>query len=528
MNKRKKVFVLFCIVASCLIGSLFLLHTSKREGDILRFFPDKTIAYFETQDLKNLISSIKNYQNFDFQTEDIPSGISFALAVTDFEFQVDEVNRDKTVINLKPKFLGILKTEYSQNINFSFAENQLDSAIRSFNPEISISRKDEGRIVWFTNEEEKFFCLALDKLIFFSNDSKLIEFASKRAEEQSIGNKNVLKQMNSLVAVEDEVDPYKNSLHEEFVTLEEIREKRIKAGNASAFAYISKACISKLADPITVLLANLFSDDEKTKAVLLKVLPTLINSSFESVSWKMEKEQNKIEDTFLLKTEKSLAEVFKTTFQPDESNFDDVSELMKFVPSEASSFTRYSFQNPRLAWRSLVLSIAQKIKLSDYSTITDLFFESYGIRDAESFLDSVEQKILVVRFNEVEPVVISKVRAAERLKNSIVSEINFAKKPIKELGADIWKSDDWAVAFFEGKVFLGSPENVSKCLKAGQDGLIFSDVSEIPKKSPIFTVSKSEISTKRSETSFLDSGFQYKLSSESGLISSLIDLANSN
>jgi hypothetical protein len=528
MNKRKKVFALFCLVSSGLIGSLFLLHTSEREEDILRFFPDKTIAYFETQDLKDLVSSIRNYQSFDFQAEEIPSGISFALAITNLEFQVDEVNRDETLINLKPKFLGILKTGYPQNINLSFAENQLDSAIRSFNPEISISKKGDGRIVWFKNEEERFFCLALDKLIFFSNDSKLIEFVSAKIEEQGIGNKDASKETTFFATTENEANSYKNPLHKEFVTPEEIKREREKAGNSLAFAYVSKACISKLTDLIAVSLANVFSDDEKTKAVLLKVLPVLISSSFESVSWKMEKEQNKIRDTFLLKTEESLAEVFKTTFQPDESNFDDVSELIKFVPSEASGFTRYSFQNPRLAWRSFVLSIAQKIKMSDYSAIADLFFESYGIRDPEGFLDSVGRAILVVRFNESEPVVISKVKDAERLKNSVVSEINFAKEPIKELGTDVWKSDDWAVAFFEGKVFLGSPENISKCLKAGQERLIFFDVPRIPRKSPIFTVSKSKISTKRSETSFLGSGFQYKVSSESGLISSLVNLANPN
>ncbi len=503
-------------IALISISLFFLFYTTEENEDILHLLPDKTIAYFETQDLKKLVSTVQSPRVSNFQLRDFPSGILLALAVTDFEFQEVNENQDEAIVSLKPKFLGILKTEYWQRSNLSFVENQFDLIIRSFNGENLSRKREDGRIVWSADGEEKFFCLVLHNLILFSNDSELIEFASMQTKNKM--NNHSSKEVSGLAERKSKSNKY----GEKFITVERIKREREKAKDALAFAYASKDCISKLSALVAASVASFASEDKNSREVLFKTINDSISSSLESISWQMSGSEGQIKDVFLVEVEKSLTEVFKSGFQPYKG---EVSELVRFVPLKASGFTRYSFQNPRLAWRSFVLSIFGNISLLEYSAITNLFFEVYGIKDAENFLDSVEQEIFVIRFDEDNSVIVGKVKDLEKLKKSIAG-IDFAKKPAQEFGADVWRADELAVALLEGKVFLGNPESVVECLKTGKEDLKAVEV-KMPEEIPVFTFSKSENSHRKSKILFSDLGIRYEHVSKSGLISNLLGLVDS-
>jgi hypothetical protein len=497
MNKQHKILALLFLTLMISAVVFFLLRMNKSDNYIpLKAFPEETIFYFETNDLKRMLSTIKGNENLMSELKNIPDGTSLSIAITDFEFQTDN-SSDQVLINLKPRFLGILKIRYVQGT--PMLEDKFDSLIRKFDPRVSISKKD-NKVVWLVDEEEKFSFVILGDLILFSNDSKLIDSAVMKISKGS----------ESVIAEGSNKNNQTNGNPDFFVKFEEI--EKIRTEDSLAFSFASKICLYKLVGLISISLANFVSDDEKSRDLMLEALPSLINSMFEGVSWRMQRDsQNKIKDIVVLKTEDSLTEIFKTTLRVNEKKN---SELAEFIPSEASSFTRYNFQNPKLAWRSIELSIAERTGSS--RTITNLLFENYGIKDAEDFLDSVGPEILVVRFDEEDSVVISKIKDVEKLKRAVIPDLT--KKPVREMNAEIWKTNRWEVAFYEGKVLLGNLGSVIKCLQAKGSN------REISSKSSVMTVSKSDNSIVKSETSFSDSGFEYQIFSESGLISSLANL----
>jgi hypothetical protein len=196
------------------------------------------------------------------------------------------------------------------------------------------------------------------------------------------------------------------------------------------------------------------------------------------VSWTASKTEQGIEDRITIAANPEVSSVFKETLVVSGSASENPALLL---PADVFSVTRYDLKDPRIAWRSVLLTAAQQSGTPNGNVLiaySGSLFEPYGVEDSEGFLSAVDAEIVTAKFDAEgeEPVVIVTVKDAGKVKASIVKEVNFTKQPEKQGDADVWRSDDGdiAAAFFENRLILGDAESVMKCLQARAGGQNFS------------------------------------------------------
>ena len=184
---------------------------------------------------------------------------------------------------------------------------------------------------------------------------------------------------------------------------------------------------------------------------------------------------------------------------------------------------------------------------------SNALLESYGIKDAETFLSAIDSEITTVNFDAEgeKSVVIVGVKDAEKLKKSIAG-IDFKKQPEKHQKSEIWISEDAnsAAIFIENLLFLGEVQSVVKCLEVKGNGENFTknpsfkffnesktvavtSGSETDSAEKIVEVlaelkdEKPRITTHfLTETRFTEKGFERKTVSDFGLLGDIIERFN--
>jgi hypothetical protein len=186
------------------------------------------------------------------------------------------------------------------------------------------------------------------------------------------------------------------------------------------------------------------------------------------ITWTAEKTANGIEDNIFIKTENETSKVLSETLVSTSKNSD---EILKFIPSETTSVTRYNLKNPQIAFRSLLLTTAKNTDPANakiISAFSNSLLASYGIADAEGFLSAVDSEIITARIGEDERFAVVRVLDFEKVKLTIVEEINFDKEP-QILGKDgkLWISEDesLAVVLIGNYFVIGDLQSVKKSVE---------------------------------------------------------------
>lgn len=457
IKETLKIGYIFLLIIS---GSLIFSACQSQKTDLRTLAPAETLVYLETNNLGETLKSLtqnKSFQELSKNSPAFPSlkDIQVAVIVTGFETSEKQVTDESAILNFKPRFALIADTHSWESTTVSLVETQIGRYVKeNYGEDIKLDKGEKNGIKffhWTTKDNQKIFASITGSLIFIGNDETIIDkcLTIKKGEAD-----NLLKNQEFVRAFEKSKD-----------------EKNL------AFGYISTDGIAQLANLAGVSVAIGTSEEDVVRSFIAKTLPVLVQKTAKEVVWTAQKTEKGIEDKLQVKVENETATVWKETLiGTNNSKF----EVAYFLPSDFNSFTRYNLQNPQIAWRSVLLTSSKQLDTLSGKILGEAsgsFFEPYGIADGETFLSGVGNEIVTVRFDEEgdETAIIAEIKDLEKLKKSIVKEINFKNQSEKQNSADIWKSEDKTLtaAFIENKLILGETESVLKCLKEKESGQNF-------------------------------------------------------
>jgi hypothetical protein len=499
-------------VSICVYLSIILLAScASKPTDLRSLAPSDSLIYLETSDLGAALQPIADSKSFNDAANSKPDlsaikGVQVAIAVTGFETSENKIDEESSELNFKPHFVAIADTHAWQWQANSFAENQLGEFINKIyggGVQLNTSSKDGGTsYVWTAEDGRKAYGFVAGSLIFFGNDQSSIDKvqAVRRGEADAIAKTGKVPDANGNIAV----------------------------------GYVSTDGIGQLANIVGAQKAKESGEASEVQSFVARVLPQLLRGSVKEVTWTARKIDSGLEDKLSLTLEPEVASVMNETFAaadtPDNS-------LLAFAPSDAATVTQYNLKSPLIGWRSILL-LTQK--LSDptsgklIAAFSNSFFEPYGIKDGEMFLGAVSPGVVTVKYDEEDAVcVIAKTSNPTGRKNALDPET------LKTAGANIEITDPG----FSGIALNGDAATVQKCIQAHQSSQNLSDQAKTNETTPsirTFGIDRdsaaavaSVLNEKKSddiapasryvvETRFNKSGMERKLTSEFGLIGSLI------
>ena len=445
-NRRFVLSVLICVHLSLILFT----SCSTKPTDPRTVIPGDALIYIETADLGKAIAAITEgeaFAKFSKKKPDLSSisGVPVSIAVTGFEREDQELTEEHGVIKFQPHFVAVAETNAWNWQAERFAENKLGELINDIfggETELEVTKQPDGKhFVWKSQDGRKVFGLLQGSLLYFANDESSIEkcLAVKRGDAESIA-----------------------------------ANPKVAAGERLAFGYIPADGVAQLANIAGLSVGVAASEEGEVRNFVEGVLPQVIRGSVTEIAWTATKTDQGISDRFDVTFVPEVAKIASETIVTSGAT---TGPLEQFIPADFVSTTRYSIKDPRLAWRSVVLTAQSKTDQVSGGLIggfSSSIFEPYAIEDPERFLSSVSNQILTV-YTDTEgqdAVVIAEANDASAVKRSLAKEIDFAKPGERISDADVWKSADGAsaAAFVGSIVVLGDADTVVKCLEAKRSG----------------------------------------------------------
>ena len=447
---------------------ILLPSCSTKPTDPRTVVPGDALVYVETDDLGKTLAAITESEAFAKFSKKKPdlsavNGIKMSIAVTGFEREDQDLTEEHAVIKFQPHFVAVAETNAWSWQAERFTEHKLGEFINEIfggETELEVAKRPDGKYyVWKSQDGRKVFGLLQGSLLYFANDESSIEkcLAVKRGEADSIA-----------------------------------KNPKITTGDRLAFGYISTDGVAQLANIAGLSAGVAASEEGEVRNFVESVLPQVVRGSVSEIVWTAVKTDKGISDKFDFAFVSDVARVANETLR---SSGTQNSSLDGFVPADFVSVTRYSVKDPRLAWRSVVLTAQSKIDAVNGALLagfSDSIFEPYAIENSEQFLGSVADRIITVKLDPdgEDAAVIAEAKDIAGVKKGVTKEINFSK-PVEKVGeADVWKSDDGtsSAAFVGNIVLLGDTDTVIKCLNAKQTGSAM-DASTVPPSDAVsFTI----------------------------------------
>lgn len=538
-DASERVYICLRTVSFLLFCAFTLIFASCRTSptDMRTIAPAETIVYLESEDLGGMFESLTEGKAFNKIAKTKPDfsmlkNAQSAIVVTGFETSEKKLTEESAILHFKPQFVLIADTHAWERTNISLVENQIGQFVtKTYGDSVKLekSEKSEAKFfVWTAEDGRKIYAAVIGSLIYVGNNENTIDkcLAVKRGEADNLSKNESLTQAR-----------------------ERGRDKKI------AFGYISFEGIAQLANLAGVSVAVDVAEEDLTKSFIARILPPLLQKTVREISWTARKTEEGIEDKIYIKTDGQVSDVWKETLVPVVNNQFRAAE---FIPANFDSITRYNLQNPQIAWRSILLTLSNKLDTLDgkiWIAASGSFFAPYGIADAETFLSAINAEIITARLDRGnnETIAIVEVKDKAKIKSSLTKEINFNTQPEKISGATIWKSADGELtaAFIEEKIILGNRSNVLNCLKAKEGGqnlaktahyqsfvqsnavttTVTKDAETAGKIVNVFgnvNEEKNSVSFYTTETRFNSNGIERRTVSDFGLIGTLLEKFNSS
>ncbi|MEO8648943.1 MAG: hypothetical protein ABI539_07235, partial [Acidobacteriota bacterium] len=391
-------------------------------ADLRTLVPGDALVFLETNDLGRTIAAITGNAKFAELAKNKPNvsalnGIKVAIAVTGFETSEQPLTDEDSVLNFQPHFVAVAETNAWSWQTASFAEDQLGEFVNEiYGGEVeleSVPKYDGKLYAWKAVDGRMAYAYLEGSLVFFGNDLTAIEkcLSVKRGETESIAKNQKIK----------------------------------PASDSIGYGYISTDGVAQLANIAGVTLAMKAGEEADVKSFMSRVIPEILRGSVTDVAWTATSTADgRIEDRYLIGLETETLKIFAETLGPSGNTDPDLS---RFVPKEFATTTLYNFADPRIAWRSVVLTAQKRtdqVSGSLLNAFSGSLFEPYGIDDPEIFLSAAGQVIQTVAIDDDADnvAVIASFKDFEKIKKGIAKEVNFAKPPEKIENADVWRSDD--------------------------------------------------------------------------------------
>lgn len=400
--------------------------------------PADSLFYLETADLGKALTAITEQPKYHEMAKTVPDlspfhGVEVSVAITGFETSEDKVSAEGSVLNFTPKFVAAAETHYWNFQVVSFAERELSEFVNEMydgETVLETSEKHGGKFYTWTAKdgERRTYALVIGSLLLFGNDSTAIEkcIAVKNGQADGIA-----------------------------------KTGKITDGERLAFGYAAPDGVAQAANIAGISLAMNAADDGSAQSFIARVLPEIIRNSVKEIAWTATAGDAGIEDTFIAATDPESAAVFNETLSRGGQNTaEPVAEIMA---EKAVSVTRYDLKDPRIAWRSVLLTARSKVDDTSGAVLAAFsgsLFEPYGIADPELFLSSANSLIFTAAFDEDGEtlVIAAPVTDVEIAKRSLVKDFDVSKPPENLDRAESWLSrdGDLRIIFRDGWIFLGS------------------------------------------------------------------------
>ncbi len=496
---------------------------SSQPTDVRTVIPGDALVYLETQDLGKALHAVTDNEAFRAAAKSQPdfsvlNGIKVGVAVTGFETKDVQAADGASELDVQPRFVAVAETNAWNYQAIKFAENKLGEFVNDiYGGGVELERfpRYEGDyFVWTADDGRKAYGLVIGSVILFGNDETAIEkcIAVRKGEAESIA---------------------KNS--------------RLQTGEFLASGYVSTDGVAQVANLATIQLAVGAGEEEEVRGFIARVLPEVLRKTVKEVFWTGRKTEQGIEDSYAFTLEPETARVLEESIRPGSGG--DVPGA-GLIPSEAVSVTRYDLADPQVAWRSVLLTAQQQaggISGELIGAVGGALFEPYGIDDPEVFLDSVDGKILSLRFDtdDEHVALIATPKDLAKLKKSLAKEFKLNIPGEKTDRGEVWRSEEGELAFAVAgqQILLGHAESVLRCVNGVRKPSTIIDIlrsapnvpafSEIVDTDPAATLvsvlsERSEQSTEltqfyRVSTSFASKGIQRTENSSFGLIGSIIE-----
>jgi hypothetical protein len=445
--------MLLRIIKFSLIILLFysLSCREPQKAELKAYLPNDTLIYLETDDLSKvsaIFTGNKYWQSLSNQSDNYLSFLKnkqAALAVTGFE-STDE----GAALQVRPDLALAIDTGSSGSQVTATAEKILRELSRRFSGA-------EGAIEKQTVEDTQWMSAP-------GSDDKKIYAAVSGAVVIIANNEKTLKQCLDL----------KQGKAESLQLNKELLEAKEQYGapDQIAFGYVSAAGVKELSNYLSVSYALRSSENSLTREMISGILPDIMQKTIGPVAWTARANPSGVEDTYFIKTEKEFA---RTVFQTVKASINEGGGCdSKYLPADIFSTSCYRLEDPRLAWRGAVLSLAKQLDpktLGLFEQFSRQLLKPYGIDDPELFLGAVGPQIATARFDADgnSAAAIVKIADKDKLKQAISETFDLRKTPDASAGAEVWKSKDgeFAAAFLAEDLIIGNTDAVEKCLQAG-------------------------------------------------------------
>jgi hypothetical protein len=397
---------IFSFLSMCLCVSVVISSCTSKSTDLRTLVPAESLVYLETNDLGAALQPIVDSKPFTEAAKIKPDlsalkGVQVAVAITGFETSEEKLTDEHSVGKIQPHFVAIADTHAWNFQAVGFAEKKLGSFVANLydsEPKLEQIDKNGGKhFTWTAEDGRKAYALVIDSLIYFTNDETSIEkcLAVRRGEADNI-------------AKTGKIQP--------------------SQPGTLASGYISADGVAQIANIAALKFASDASDESEIQSAIAGILPKLIRSTITDATWAQTKTDTGLQDTWQINMPADVAHVFNETMAPDESS----AVAPSLLPSSPTSITEYNLKDPRAAWRSIVLVASKQIDglgthiLSGFS---DLLFEPYGIRDADSFLSGVKAPVVTTKYGQEgeNDLVIAAIGDKSKIESSIT--IDFKQKP---------------------------------------------------------------------------------------------------
>jgi hypothetical protein len=441
-------------IIQILAGVLLLLSFSCRapeKADLKTYLPAGTLIYMETDDLSAIGRAFTENKDWRALSGGREGGLSFlrdkqaALAVTGFQS-----SGEGTVLQVKPNLVLAIDTQAAPSQAVITAERVLRELQGRFSGEIAgVEKFDRDGAQWLTatgGDGKKIFAAVLGSVALIGNN----EDALKQCLEVKQGKSGDLLSNKELL---------------------QAKEERSTPGQI-AFGYISLAGVRELSNYLAVSYALKSSENSLTREMISGILPEMLQKTVTSAAWSARPTASGIEDTYFVKTEREFA---GTVFQTVKASAAAGTCGSKYLPKDVYSASCYRLEEPQIAWRGAVLSLAKQMDpkvLGLFEQFSRQMLKPYGIDDPELFLSAIGSEIITARFDADanKAAAIVKVKDKDKLRAAISETFDLHSVAEIRDDAELWTSRDreFVAAFVGEDLIIGNGEAVLECLRAAR------------------------------------------------------------
>lgn len=444
MAEKKIIISVIGFVAVTAAAVFSFSYFGKAQTPLRNAIPKDSLAYVEVRDAGKIYEQLlRNAESPEAGAYDFLDGVRIGIAVTGLKASEEAVTSDASIVNVQPEFVSVIETNaWSWQIN-----GVLDGPVH----DLISSRYGEG----------------VKRSTYSGNFGKVVKW---RASDEDLafaaisGSRIVLG--NSREALESTLEGLNGKADVGKVFGETLDERLDLNPEAMIVGYFPKTAIESFAEVVGVSAAVSGTENEGFRKFIARVLPSVLRSTAEEITWTTRIVDGEFTDVVSVYTTKDVREVFSETMKPGAKGADDA---LDHIPSGFVSASRYRLKRPVLAYRSLLLTAANKadpVTGRLIGAFSSSLLEPYGVSDPERFLKAVKGDILTVQRADDESSVAVMIKDRELIIQSLNSGFTTDPASGRKDSEESWLTlDDWAAVLIESeKLILGEKKSVSASL----------------------------------------------------------------